>query len=65
MLTANGATLINDPRFNAIVSGSPAQREVRLKVRNVRKDDAGVYTCEVPTIPPVQVNVSISITGKI
>ncbi|XP_014676183.1 PREDICTED: lachesin-like [Priapulus caudatus] len=61
MLTANAATLIDDPRFHALVTGSPEQRGVRLRIADVRKTDSAVYTCEVPTIPPVQVNVSISV----
>lgn len=61
MLTANGARLVGDSRIKSMVSGSPQERIVKLRVRDIAPQDSGVYTCQVPTVPPVSLDVYIRV----
>ncbi|XP_014676184.1 PREDICTED: uncharacterized protein LOC106816142 [Priapulus caudatus] len=63
MLTAGGAIVADNSRISVRMSGSISRRVVRLRIRDVGPEDAGTYTCEVPTQPPVREDVSITVVG--
>ncbi|XP_014680182.1 PREDICTED: mucin-2-like, partial [Priapulus caudatus] len=61
MLSANSARLVDDRRVVARASGRGGRRSVRLSIADVRSDDAGTYTCEVATRPPVSADVDVTV----
>lgn len=64
MLTRNDVRLTSDDRIMSLMNKTKKERVSTLRIMHVRAEDAGIYTCEVPTHPMVSANVNITVAGK-
>lgn len=63
MITAGKDRLIPDQRFSVDITGNSQRRTCKLRIENIGREDQGVYTCVIPTVPAVSADVHITVFG--
>lgn len=64
ILTANADRVTDNPRFSSSVEGTSDYKVVKLHISDVGPEDEGHYICQIPSVPPVTVQLYVTVIGE-